>query len=260
MTRRAAHAGRTSGTLEARGSAGRATGGGVLEVGRGTGSAVTRRAAHAGRRAGTLEAGTALAAHVGGSPGSAHAGGSPGRASGPAHAWRTRRSTHAGRSPGPAHVGRSAGAGRARVRSVRSAHTRVAGRPAIDDRLREALSRAGIWPRRTALVGQNPDRPTGDDDLIAGRDGTRLHNLTTVEVGAVGRAEILELKASVDPGDPTVAAGDTGGLQAQVVALAPADGHGRPIEGHQPRGVALFAERKSNHGTRRRLARDPRCP
>jgi hypothetical protein len=73
----------------------------------------------------------------------------------------------------------------------------------------------------------------------------------TVEVGAVGRAEILELKAVADAADLAVRAGDTSGLQAQVVAFTAADRHRRPIEGQQLRGLALFADRNSNHGAAR---------
>jgi hypothetical protein len=101
------------------------------------------------------------------------------------------------------------------------------------------------------LVGDDRHRPASDHDLVTRVDLGRLHDLVAIEVRAVGRAEILELKAVADPADLAVRAGDTCGLQTQVVAFTAADCHGRPIEGQQLRGLALFADRNPNHGAAR---------
>jgi len=98
------------------------------------------------------------------------------------------------------------------------------------------------------LIRDDLHGPARDHDLVAGIDGDWLHDLAAIEVGAVGRAEILELVAVADSADLAVLTRDAGGLQAQVVTFTPTDGHGRTIEGEHPWRFALFAERDPNHG------------
>jgi hypothetical protein len=67
---------------------------------------------------------------------------------------------------------------------------------------------------RSLLIHDDLHGPAGDDDLIPWIDGGRLYDLAAVEIGAVGRAEILDLKAVADSTDLAVHAGDAGGLKA----------------------------------------------
>jgi hypothetical protein len=188
----------------------------------------------------------------------------------PLHAWRTsgtgathalRRTLHARRTSGTGtthalwrtlHARRTSGTGtthalRRTLRRTSGTSRHRSTRSSVHDRLREP------GRRRTGarLVRHDGHRPTCDHDLVAGIDGRRLYDLVPVEIRTVGRAAILELKPVADPTDLAVVAGDTRGLQAQVVAFTAADRHGRTIEGQQLRGLALFADRNSNHGAPR---------
>jgi hypothetical protein len=158
---------------------------------------------------------------------------------------------HARRTSGSAHARRPSGSRRTSGTRTTHALRRTSGHralwsSAVHDRLREPRS-----GRCTGLIRDDRHRPARDHDLVARIDGSRLHDLVTIEVRAVGRSEILELKAVADSTDLAVRAGDPGGLQAQVVAFSPADRHGGPIEGQQLRGLALFADRNPNHGAAR---------
>jgi hypothetical protein len=67
---------------------------------------------------------------------------------------------------------------------------------------------------RALLICDDLHRPASDDDLVAWIDGSRLHDLAAVEIRAVGRAEVFDLKAVADTTDLAVHARDTGGLEA----------------------------------------------
>lgn len=148
------------------------------------------------------------------------------RTTGPTHVRRrTTRPTHVGRRPArPHHVGR-----------------RPTGSRSTAARLRPTRTRAD-------LAVDDPQGPARDHDLVARPDRARLHDLLAIEIGAVGRAEILELVAVADPADLAMHGGDAGGLKAQVVAFASANRHGGSLEGQLPRRLAFFADRDADHG------------
>jgi hypothetical protein len=133
-------------------------------------------------------------------------------------------------------------------------HARVVGRSSwsrsVDDRRGHPRTWRTWRTLRTCagIIGDDLEGPARDDDLIAWPKRARLHDLLPVEVGAVGRAEVLDLKAVTDAADLAVHAGDACGLKPQVVALAAANSHGGTIEGQQPRRLPFFAERNTDHG------------
>jgi hypothetical protein len=100
---------------------------------------------------------------------------------------------------------------------------------------------------RSDLIIDDLHRPARNDDLVARIDRARLHDLAAVEVGAIGRAEILELIAVADAADLAMHRRDSGRLKAQVVAFAPTNRHGGSIEGQLAWRLAFFADRDADH-------------
>ena len=125
---------------------------------------------------------------------------------------------------------------------------------------RRRRSRGRARGRRGRAALEQPQRITGDHNLVRAADRLRTRQALAVHVGAVGGAQILDCEPRRPSHQPTMATRDPLARQGQVVVVGPADRDLVLGEGQQPGRTALFGNRNPDHRSRPgALRRFSRC-